>query len=83
MAILYLSSAGSVVAFTAYLWLLERMPATVVASYAYVNPVVALALGWWLGHEVIDVRVVTGAALVVCSVVIILRNKGVPKRGEA
>jgi drug/metabolite transporter (DMT)-like permease len=77
MAILYLASAGSVVAFTAYLWLLGRMPATVVASYAYVNPVVALALGWWLGHEVIDARVVTGAALVLCSVVIILRKRRV------
>lgn len=77
MAILYLASAGSVVAFTAYLWLLGRMPATVVASYAYVNPVVALVLGWWLGHEVIDARVVTGAALVLCSVVIILRKRRV------
>ena len=61
-AILYLVVAGSIIAFTAYVWLLQRFSATVVASNAYVNPVVALALGHWLAHEVIDGRVVLGSA---------------------
>jgi drug/metabolite transporter (DMT)-like permease len=53
-AILYLTVAGSVVAFTAYVWLLGHLPATTVGSYAYVNPVVALALGYWFGNESLD-----------------------------
>jgi drug/metabolite transporter (DMT)-like permease len=47
----YLIFAASIVAFSAYVWLIEREPATIVASYAYVNPVIALALGYLLGHE--------------------------------
>jgi drug/metabolite transporter (DMT)-like permease len=74
-AILYLTIAGSVIAFTAYLWLLAHMPATTVSSYAYVNPVVALALGYWLGHETLDLRVFAGAVLVLVGVALILRTK--------
>src|SRR5262249_43945759 len=48
VALLYLIIAGSLIAFTAYVWLLGRMPATRVASHAYVNPVVAVALGYFL-----------------------------------
>jgi len=77
-AILYLTIAGSVVAFTAYVWLLGHFPATTVGSYAYVNPVVALALGYWFGKESIDWRVFAGTFLVLAGVVLILRgNRGV------
>jgi drug/metabolite transporter (DMT)-like permease len=75
LAILYLTIAGSVIAFTAYLYLLAYLPATTVASYAYVNPVVALALGYWLGHETLDWRVFLGTGLVLAGVVLILRGK--------
>jgi len=76
--ILYLTIAGSVVAFTAYVWLLGHFPATTVGSYAYVNPVVALALGYWFGKESIDWRVFAGTFLVLAGVVLILRgNRGV------
>ena len=75
LAILYLTIAGSIVAFTAYVWLLGRMPATVVASYAYINPVVALAIGYWLGKEVLDSRVFLGTGLILASVFLILRNQ--------
>jgi drug/metabolite transporter (DMT)-like permease len=71
-AILYLAIAGSIVAFTAYVWLLNTMRATVVTSYAYVNPVVALLVGHWLGNEVLGVRTVVGAGLVLVSVVVAL-----------
>jgi drug/metabolite transporter (DMT)-like permease len=73
-AILYLTIAGSVIAFTAYIWLLGHLPATTVGSYAYVNPVVALALGYWFGHESLDWRVFAGTFLVLAGVVLILRG---------
>jgi drug/metabolite transporter (DMT)-like permease len=75
LAILYLTIAGSVIAFTAYLWLLAHLPATTVASYAYVNPVVAIALGYWLGNETLDLRVFAGTFLVLVGVVLILKTK--------
>lgn len=75
LAILYLTIAGSVIAFTAYLWLLVHLPATTVSSYAYVNPVVAIALGYWLGHETLDLRVFVGTFLVLIGVVLILKTK--------
>jgi drug/metabolite transporter (DMT)-like permease len=74
LAILYLSVAGSIVAFTAYVWLLQRMRATVVTSYAYVNPVVALLFGHWFGNEALGLRTLAGAALILLSVVIVARD---------
>ena len=72
LAILYLSVAGSIVAYTAYIWLLNTMRATVVTSYAYVNPVVALLVGHWFGHETLGLRTLTGAGLVLVSVVVVM-----------
>jgi drug/metabolite transporter (DMT)-like permease len=71
VAIAYLIVAGSIVGFTAYVWLLDRMPATAVTSYAYVNPLVALLLGHWLGSETLGPRTALGAALILASVLII------------
>lgn len=78
-AIGYLIVAGSLVAFTAYVWLLGKMPATKVSSYAYVNPVVALALGHWLGGEALGLNTLFGAVLVLGSVVAILKIKSVKR----
>jgi drug/metabolite transporter (DMT)-like permease len=74
-AIAWLVVAGSIVAFTAYLWLLGRMPATTVTSYAYVNPVVALLLGHFIGNEALAVRTLIGAALVLASVLLITTKR--------
>jgi drug/metabolite transporter (DMT)-like permease len=74
-AIAYLIVAGSLIAFTAYIWLLGRFAAPVVASYAYVNPAVALALGHWLAHEVINGRVIMGSALVLGGVLVLMLPK--------
>jgi drug/metabolite transporter (DMT)-like permease len=74
-AILYLIVAGSILAFTAYVWLLGRMPATKVTSYAYVNPVIALAVGYWLGGETLGLRTLAGTCLILGSVVLILTTK--------
>jgi drug/metabolite transporter (DMT)-like permease len=75
VAIVYLIVVGSLLAFTAYVWLLGHMPATRVASYAYVNPIVAVALGYFLAGETISLRTVAGAALVLISVFLILRTR--------
>jgi drug/metabolite transporter (DMT)-like permease len=70
---LYLIVFGSLVAFTAYVWLLSHMPATRVSSYAYVNPIVAVALGHFLANEPVTSRTLAGTGLVLLSVFLILR----------
>lgn len=75
LALLYLIVFGSLLAFTAFVWLLGRLSATSVASYAYVNPVVALLLGHFLGGEAFGSTALAGAAFILCSVVLILRTK--------
>jgi drug/metabolite transporter (DMT)-like permease len=74
LALGYLITCGSLLAFTAYVWLLGRMPASKVASYAYVNPVVAVVLGYFVAGEAITSRMIAGAALVLISVFLILRK---------
>lgn len=71
-ALLYLAIPGSVLAFTAYIWLLARISPTVVGSYAYVNPVVALLVGHLLGGEPLTARTVAGSSLIVLSVAVTL-----------
>jgi drug/metabolite transporter (DMT)-like permease len=75
MALLYLIVFPSLVGFTAFVWLLARMPATRVASHAYVNPVVAVALGYFAAGEAITERTLAGTVLVLASVVLILRKQ--------
>jgi drug/metabolite transporter (DMT)-like permease len=73
-ALLYLIVFGSLLAFTAFLWLLAHMPATRVASHAYVNPIVAVALGYFAAGEPVTLRTLAGTALVLASVFMILRR---------
>jgi drug/metabolite transporter (DMT)-like permease len=75
MALLYLIVFGSLLAFTAFVWLLAHMPATRVASHAYVNPIVAVALGYFLAGEPVTMRTLGGTALVLISVFLILRKR--------
>jgi len=70
--------AGSLVAFTAYEWLLTQVPGTTATSYAYVNPVVALVIGHELGGERIGARTVAGGALVLASTIALLRRRADP-----
>jgi drug/metabolite transporter (DMT)-like permease len=74
LALLYLIVGGSLLGFTAYVWLLARMPATRVASHAYVNPLVAVALGYFVAGEELTVRTILAAALVVAGVFLILKS---------
>jgi drug/metabolite transporter (DMT)-like permease len=78
MALLYLIVAGSLIGFTAYLWLLTQMSATRVASHAYVNPLVAVALGYFVADEPLTPRMLFAAALVVMGVFLLLRAPRVP-----
>jgi len=70
-ALLYLIVAGSIVGFTAYVWLLHHESPTKVGTYAYVNPVVAVALGYFVGGEAVGPRTLVGALFVLISVIAI------------
>jgi drug/metabolite transporter (DMT)-like permease len=70
-ALLYLIVAGSIVAFTAYVWLIHHESPTKVGTYAYVNPVVAVLVGYFLGGESLGVRTILGTVFVLVSVVVI------------
>jgi drug/metabolite transporter (DMT)-like permease len=74
LALLYLIVVGSWIGFTAFVWLLAHMPATRVASHAYVNPIVAVAIGYLFAGEVITARTIAGSLLVLTSVFLILRR---------
>ncbi|MCU1304635.1 MAG: Permease of the drug/metabolite transporter superfamily [Candidatus Sulfotelmatobacter sp.] len=71
LALAYLIVAGSIIGFTAYVWLLHRESPTKVGTYAYVNPVVAVLVGYFLGGETLGARTILGTALVLVSVIVI------------
>ena len=71
LALLYLIVPGSVIAFTAYVWLIHRESPTKVGTYAYVNPLVAVLLGYFVAGEALGQRTVMGTACVLVSVVLI------------
>jgi drug/metabolite transporter (DMT)-like permease len=74
-AVLYLVVCGSWIGYTAYIWLLAHVPTSKVSTYAYVNPVVAVFLGWLIAHEAVDRYVLMGSAIVVASVVLVTSAK--------
>ena len=73
IAFAYLVTFGSLVAFSAYVWLLQNVRVSKVATYAYVNPVIAIALGWLILGETITATTLTGAAIIVASVATVVR----------
>lgn len=84
LAVAYLIVVGSLVGFTAYVWLLRVAPVSLVATYAYMNPIVAVALGWLLLGETITLQMAVAGAAVVVAVALILRASGAalePGRG--
>ncbi|MFL5827645.1 MAG: EamA family transporter [Thermoleophilaceae bacterium] len=78
-AFAYLVVVGSLVAFTAYTYLLQHVPASKAATYAYVNPVIAVFLGWLILDESITWLVVVAAAVIVSSVAVIVRRETTPE----
>ena len=71
LSLVYLIIAGSIIAYTAYVWLLHHESPTKVGTYAYVNPVVAVAIGYFFGGEAVGPRTLLGTLLVLISVVVI------------
>jgi drug/metabolite transporter (DMT)-like permease len=82
LALGYLVVAGSLLAFTAYVWLLQNAPISKVATYAYVNPVIAIFLGWAILSERITAVVLVGAAIILASVAFIVRKESQPELEE-
>ncbi len=92
MALLYLAVFGSGVGFSAYVYLLKHSAATRVATYAFVNPVVALFLGWSLGGEPLTLRTILASATILAAVLLVLTaphkdakeaDESMPTPGEA
>jgi drug/metabolite transporter (DMT)-like permease len=71
LALLYLIVAGSIIGFTAYVWLIHHESPTKVGTYAYVNPIVAVLVGYFLGGEALTTRTILGTFLVLISVIVI------------
>jgi drug/metabolite transporter (DMT)-like permease len=74
-AVLYLVVGGSWIGYTSYIWLLRHAPSSKVSTYAYVNPVVAVFLGWLVLHESLDLYMLLGSAIIVASVVLVTSAK--------
>jgi drug/metabolite transporter (DMT)-like permease len=80
-SLLYLIVAGSIIGFTAYVWLIHHESPTKVGTYAYVNPIVAVLVGFFLGGEALSSRTILGTLCVLISVVVITTTRA--KKPEA
>lgn len=74
----YLVVIGSLLAFTAYVWLLQNAPISIVATYAYVNPIIAVFLGWAILSEEVTPLVIAAAGVIVVSVASVVREESRP-----
>jgi drug/metabolite transporter (DMT)-like permease len=74
LALAYLIVFGSVVAYTAYSWLLQRCSATIVATHTFVNPLVAVVIGWFWASEPLNMRVVIATAIILGAIILIQRG---------
>lgn len=82
LGLVYLIAAGSLIGFTSYSWLLRNAPVSLVATYAYVNPIVAIFLGAWLDAEVINLPIILSALIIISSVVVINTSKKTKTHAE-
>ncbi|NLD04731.1 MAG: EamA family transporter [Synergistaceae bacterium] len=74
LALAYLITFGSLVGYTSFLWLMRMEPANRVATHAFVNPIVAVFLGWFLGGEQLSVNMLVATPLIVASVILMIRT---------
>ena len=70
----YLAVAGSLVAYSAYFWLLNRFPPTLIATHTYVNPIVAMVLGWAIAGEALTAQFVFGGLAVIAAIALVSRG---------
>lgn len=83
LALAYLALGGSLVAYAAYFWLLTRFPPTLIATHTYVNPLVALVLGWVVAGEVLTARFVFAGVTVIAAIALVVGStspKVLPRR---
>ncbi|HNA89136.1 MAG TPA: EamA family transporter [Anaerolineales bacterium] len=78
VGLVYLITIGSIVGFGSYIWLLQNAPISLVATYAYVNPIVAVLLGYFFANEILEPRIFVATAIII-GAVIFINNKGKPK----
>lgn len=71
LGLLYLITFGSLIGFTSYIWLLDKVSPARLGTYAYVNPIVAVLLGWAIAGEALSIRTGVAAAIVICAVALI------------
>jgi drug/metabolite transporter (DMT)-like permease len=71
LGLLYLVIFGSIIGFSAYIWLLRHAPTPLVSTYAYVNPVIAIFMGAWLAEETISLRIIISAVIIAAAVILI------------
>jgi len=76
LALGYLIVFGSIVAFTAYIWLLKHCPPTLVSTHTFANPIVAVLLGWWLAGEPVSGRLLSSAATILGAIFLVRRGEG-------
>ena len=82
IALIYLIVIGAIVAYTAYSWLLKNASPAMVSTYAYVNPAIAVFLGWAIAGETLTGKMLLGAAIIIGSVALITANKKAAKKEE-
>jgi drug/metabolite transporter (DMT)-like permease len=84
LGLAYLIVFGSIIAFTAYMWLLQRCPPALVATHTYANPLVAMLLGWLFASEPLSIRVVMASAVILAAIVLVRRGErsAVPRAPE-
>jgi drug/metabolite transporter (DMT)-like permease len=82
VALAYLVVFGSLVAFSAYTWLLHHVPLSTVSTYAYVNPVIAVLLGWAVLSEELTPSIIAGAIAIVASVAMVVRQESLSRRAQ-
>jgi drug/metabolite transporter (DMT)-like permease len=71
VGLVYLITFGSLLGFTSYIWLLDKVSPARLGTYAYVNPIVAVLLGWAIAGEKLSIRTAVAAAIVICAVALI------------
>ncbi|MBM4153374.1 MAG: EamA family transporter [Kiritimatiellaceae bacterium] len=81
--LLYLITFGSLIGFVSYGWLLHNAPISLVSTYAYVNPVIAVFLGWMLAEEKLNARIAFASCIIVGSVILINYARQIPVRKKA
>jgi len=83
MGLLYLVTFGSLIGFTSYIWLLDKVSPARLGTYAYVNPLVAVILGWAIAGERLSVRTGVAAAIVICAVALITTARSASRAQSA